>query len=124
MNDRWSRERFFGRRMAAGFCMVFGVAAGLALPGMTAQAQSASEVARITQTLPEASKSVIARLSQLDELPADQRAVFIAHELDGRSFKDLAAELGVGVNTLLGRKHAAARHLRRRLQEIRSELDH
>jgi RNA polymerase sigma factor (sigma-70 family) len=60
----------------------------------------------------------------LDELPADQRAVFIAHELDGRSFKDLAAELGVGVNTLLGRKHAAARHLRRRLQEIRSELDH
>jgi RNA polymerase sigma factor (sigma-70 family) len=60
----------------------------------------------------------------LDELPADQRAVFIAHELDGRSFKNLAAELGVGVNTLLGRKHAAVRHLRRRLQGIHSELDH
>jgi RNA polymerase sigma factor (sigma-70 family) len=60
----------------------------------------------------------------LDELPADQRAVFIAHELDGRSFKSLAAELGVGVNTLLGRKHAAVRHLRRRLQGIHSELDH
>jgi RNA polymerase sigma factor (sigma-70 family) len=60
----------------------------------------------------------------LDELPADQRAVFIAHELDGRTFKDLAAELGVGVNTLLGRKHAAVRHLRRRLQAIHSELDH
>jgi RNA polymerase sigma factor (sigma-70 family) len=60
----------------------------------------------------------------VDELPAEQRAVFIAHELDGRSFKDLAAEMGVGVNTLLGRKHAAVRHLRRRLRDIRSELDH
>jgi RNA polymerase sigma factor (sigma-70 family) len=60
----------------------------------------------------------------VDELPAEQRAVFIAHELEGRSFKDLAAELGVGVNTLLGRKHAAVRHLRRRLQDIRAELDH
>jgi len=59
----------------------------------------------------------------LDELPAEQRAVFIAHELEGRSFKDLAAEMGVGVNTLLWRKHAAVRHLRRRLQDIRSELD-
>jgi RNA polymerase sigma factor (sigma-70 family) len=59
----------------------------------------------------------------IDELPAEQRAVFVAHELDGRSFKDLAAEMGVGVNTLLGRKHAAVRHLRRRLQDIRSEFD-
>jgi len=59
----------------------------------------------------------------IDELPAEQRAVFIAHELEGRGFKDLAAEMGVGVNTLLGRKHAAVRHLRRRLQDIRSELD-
>ena len=59
----------------------------------------------------------------LDELPAGQRAVFIGHELEGRSFKDLAAEMGVGVNTLLWRKHAAVRHLRRRLQDIRSELD-
>jgi RNA polymerase sigma factor (sigma-70 family) len=60
----------------------------------------------------------------VDELPADQRAVFVAHELDGRSFKDLAAETGVGLNTLLGRKHAAILHLRRRLQDIRSEFDH
>jgi RNA polymerase sigma factor (sigma-70 family) len=59
----------------------------------------------------------------VDELPADQRAVFVAHELDGRSFKDLAVETGVAVNTLLGRKHAAIRHLRRRLQDIRSEFD-
>jgi RNA polymerase sigma factor (sigma-70 family) len=59
----------------------------------------------------------------LDELPAEQRTVFVAHELDGRSFKDIAAETGVGVNTLLGRKHAAVRHLRQRLRDIRSELD-
>lgn len=60
----------------------------------------------------------------LDELPAEQRAVFIAHELDGRSFKELSAETGVGINTLLGRKHAAVRHLRERLRDIRAEFDH
>jgi RNA polymerase sigma factor (sigma-70 family) len=60
----------------------------------------------------------------LDELPAAQRAVFVAHELDGRSFKHLAAETGVPINTLLGRKHAAVRHLRQRLQDIRSEFDY
>jgi RNA polymerase sigma factor (sigma-70 family) len=59
----------------------------------------------------------------LDELPAEQRDVFVAHELDGRSFRELSADTGVGMNTLLGRKHAAVRHLRRRLQDIRSEFD-
>ncbi len=59
----------------------------------------------------------------IDELPDEQRAVFVAHELDGRSFRDLAAETGTGVNTLLGRKHAAVRYLRRRLQGIRAEMD-
>ncbi len=76
---------------------------------------------------PEASyvRDVIAEelVAALDELPAEQREIFVAHELDGRSFKDLAAETGVGVNTLLGRKHAAVRHLRRRLQDMRSEID-
>lgn len=54
----------------------------------------------------------------LDELPAEQREVFVAHELEGRSFKALAAETGVGVNTLLSRKRYAVRHLRERLQSI------
>lgn len=54
----------------------------------------------------------------LQELPQDQRSVFVAHELEGRSFKDLAAEWGVGVNTLLSRKRYAVLHLRRRLQAI------
>ena len=62
-------------------------------------------------------------VAALDELPAQQREVFVAHELDGRTFKELAAETGVGLNTLLGRKHAAVRHLRRRLEDIRLEFD-
>ncbi|ALL66767.1 Sigma24-like DNA-directed RNA polymerase specialized sigma subunit protein [Paraburkholderia caribensis MBA4] len=52
----------------------------------------------------------------LDELPANQREVFIAHELDGRSFKEMAAATGVGVNTLLARKRYAVLHLRERLR--------
>ncbi len=59
----------------------------------------------------------------LDELPAAQREVFIAHELEGRSFKELAAAGGVGVNTLLARKRYAVRHLQARLQEIYDEFD-
>ena len=59
----------------------------------------------------------------LDELPAAQRDVFLAHELDGRSFKELAAQTGVGINTLLARKHYAVRHLRRRLQAIFDEFE-
>ncbi len=58
----------------------------------------------------------------LDELPAEQREVFIAHEFEGRSFNDLAAEMGVGVNTLLSRKHYAVLHLRRRLRAIYDEF--
>jgi RNA polymerase sigma factor (sigma-70 family) len=58
----------------------------------------------------------------LDELPEEQREIFIAHELEGRSFKALAAETGVSVNTLLSRKHYAVLHLRRRLQAIYSEF--
>jgi RNA polymerase sigma factor (sigma-70 family) len=54
----------------------------------------------------------------LDELPDQQRRVFIAHELEGRSFKDIAAETGLSVNTLLSRKRAAVLHLRRRLRAI------
>jgi len=54
----------------------------------------------------------------LDELPEEQRAVFVAHEFDGRSFRELSQELGVSVNTLLARKHYAVRFLRRRLAAI------
>jgi RNA polymerase sigma factor (sigma-70 family) len=58
----------------------------------------------------------------LDELPEEQREVFVAHELDGRSFKELAAETGVSVNTLLSRKRYAVLHLRERLRSIHDEF--
>lgn len=58
----------------------------------------------------------------VDELPEEQREVFIAHELEGRSFKDLAAETGVNVNTLLSRKRYAVLNLRQRLQTIYDEF--
>jgi RNA polymerase sigma factor (sigma-70 family) len=58
----------------------------------------------------------------LDELPDEQREVFVAHELEGFSFKELAAATGVPVNTLLSRKHYAVMHLRERLQAIRDEF--
>ena len=58
----------------------------------------------------------------LDELPEAQRSVFVAHELEGRSFKELAAQTGVSVNTLLSRKRYAVLHLRRRLQAIHDEF--
>src|SRR5713101_5653630 len=58
----------------------------------------------------------------LDELPEEQRDVFVAHELEGRSFKQMAAETGVSVNTLLSRKRYAVLHLRERLQSIYDEF--
>ena len=58
----------------------------------------------------------------LDELPREQRDVFIAHEIDGRSFKELASETGLSVNTLLSRKRYAVLHLRKRLKQINDEL--
>lgn len=58
----------------------------------------------------------------IDELPAEQRAVFVAHELEGRSFKEMAAETGVSVNTLLSRKRYAVLHLRERLQDVYDEF--
>jgi RNA polymerase sigma factor (sigma-70 family) len=54
----------------------------------------------------------------LDELPEEQREVFMAHEFEGRSFKELSAETGVSVNTLLSRKRYAVLHLRERLQSV------
>jgi len=58
----------------------------------------------------------------LDELPDEQREIFVAHELEGRSFKELAEETGVSVNTLLSRKRYAVLHLRARLQDIHEEF--
>jgi RNA polymerase sigma factor (sigma-70 family) len=53
----------------------------------------------------------------LAELPEEQQLVFVAHEIEGRSFKEISQETGVSVNTLLSRKHYAVLHLRRKLEE-------
>jgi RNA polymerase sigma factor (sigma-70 family) len=58
----------------------------------------------------------------LAELPREQREVFVAHELEGRSFKEISAATGVGVNTLLARKHYAVLHLRERLHDLHDEF--
>jgi len=58
----------------------------------------------------------------VEELPEEQREVFVAHELEGRSFKEIAAETGVSVNTLLSRKRYAVLHLRERLQSMYDEF--
>ena len=58
----------------------------------------------------------------IDELPEEQRQAFVGHEFEGRSFKEMAAESGVNINTLLSRKHAAVVYLRERLQSIYDEF--
>jgi RNA polymerase sigma factor (sigma-70 family) len=58
----------------------------------------------------------------LDELPEEQREAFVAHEIEGRTFKELAQESGLSVNTLLSRKHYAVLHLRQRLQAIYNDF--
>ena len=58
----------------------------------------------------------------LDELPEEQRQVFVAHELEGRSFKEISRETGVSLNTLLSRKRYAVLHLRKRLQRVYDEF--
>jgi RNA polymerase sigma factor (sigma-70 family) len=58
----------------------------------------------------------------IEELPEEQREIFIAHEIEGRSFKELAAETGLSMNTLLSRKHYAVLQLRRRLQAVHEEF--
>jgi RNA polymerase sigma factor (sigma-70 family) len=58
----------------------------------------------------------------LEELPDEQREVFVAHEIEGRTFRELSMETGVNINTLLARKRYAVLHLRERLQRIHDEF--
>jgi RNA polymerase sigma factor (sigma-70 family) len=98
----------------------------------TAAADQDDELLRLEDLLPSPAagpEALYARRVLLDELelavhelPEEQRAVFVAHELEGLSFKDMAAETGVGVSTLLSRKRYAVLHLRKRLQSIYDEF--
>jgi len=68
-------------------------------------------------------RALLAELeSALADLPRDQREVFVAHEIEGRSFKELSEESGVKINTLLSRKRYAVLHLRQRLRNAHDEL--
>src|SRR5262249_19112836 len=70
-----------------------------------------------------ARRALLAALeAAVGELPAAQREVFVAHELEGRSFQEIAARTGVGLNTLLSRKRYAVLHLRKRLQDVYDDL--
>jgi RNA polymerase sigma factor (sigma-70 family) len=95
------------------------------LPGEDGQGNWLDEVLPSADAGPEAAYARGVLLDELaaalEELPMEQRAVFIAHELDGRSFRELAEESGVGVNTLLARKRYAVLHLRTRLQSLYEE---
>ena len=92
------------------------------------------EVMRIADLLPSSDAGPDAELVRsrlvaeieraLNELPEEQRAVFIAHELQGQSFKSMAADTGVNINTLLARKRYAVLHLRKRLQQAFDEMRH
>jgi len=90
------------------------------------EASSLEDMLPSPEAGPEAAYARSALLEELeealDELPEEQREVFIAHEMLGASFKELAAQSGVSVNTLLSRKHYAVLHLRRRLQAIYDEF--
>ncbi len=100
-----------------------------ALPAASTEDEGGSwldEVLSSSDAGPEAAYArtvLLEELSQaLAELPPEQSEVFIAHELEGRSFEELAAESGVSRNTLLSRKRYAVLHLRQRLQAIYEEF--
>jgi RNA polymerase sigma factor (sigma-70 family) len=97
---------------------------GASLP-LPTDADGADTVGALEDLLPAASdpetqamrEALLAQVeAALEELPREQREVFIAHELEGLSFRELATRSGVGINTLLARKHYATRFLRARLQ--------
>ena len=62
-------------------------------------------------------------IEAIESLPEPQRAVFVAHEIDGRSFREMAEQSGESVNTLLSRKHSAVQFLRKRLQAAHDNLN-
>jgi RNA polymerase sigma factor (sigma-70 family) len=102
-------------------------------PGTVEPREMAEDEYRLDVALPSAADGPEAQLARdlildtlqaaLLELPLEQREVFVAHELEGESFKDMAGRSGIAVNTLLARKRYAVLHLRARLHTIYDELD-
>jgi RNA polymerase sigma factor (sigma-70 family) len=98
----------------------------LAVPGTAEDSASFEDLLPSGEAGPDAAyaRKVLLRelVDAIEDLPADQRLVFIAHEIEGRSFKEIATETGASINTLLSRKHYAVIQLRERLQEIYREF--
>jgi RNA polymerase sigma factor (sigma-70 family) len=100
---------------------------------VAAEADDDDDVAALDRLLPSPQAGPEARYARrllleeleaaLEELPPEQREVFIAHELEGRSFRQLAADTGLNINTLLSRKRYAVLHLRDRLRQIYREFE-
>jgi RNA polymerase sigma factor (sigma-70 family) len=100
---------------------------------VSAAIEGEDELAALAELLPSPEAGPEARYARrllveeldaaLEELPAEQREVFLAHELEGESFRQLAARTGVNINTLLSRKRYAVQHLRERLRQIYRELE-
>ena len=111
---------------------LFRVARNRIVDFFRARSPDADDVAALEELLPSADAgpdAVYARnvlldeiALAIDELPKDQRDVFVAHELEGRSFRELSAETGVSINTLLSRKRYAVLRLRQRLKAAYDEL--
>ena len=103
-----------------------------AMSGLSARAEEMGGPPRFEELLPSPDAGPEAAYARdvlldeieaaLDELPPEQRAAFVGHEFEGRSFKEMAAEAGVTVNAMVLRKHHAVLFLRRRLQNIRDEF--
>ena len=111
-------DRFRGRRQEA---------AGISLPSVDdAERFPWEDLLPSREASPEAAYARQVLMEEidaaLDELPEEQREVFVAHEFEGRSFRELAAATGLSVNTLLSRKHYAVLYLRRRLRAIYDEF--
>jgi RNA polymerase sigma factor (sigma-70 family) len=112
-------DRFRGRRQeAAGTSLSSGVEEAERFPweDLLPSRDASPETAYARQVLMEEIDAA------LDELPEEQLEVFVAHEFEGRSFRELAAATGLSVNTLLSRKHYAVLYLRRRLRAIYDEF--
>jgi RNA polymerase sigma factor (sigma-70 family) len=108
-------DRFRGRKLAS-LSDAVGDDENTSLADLLPSQEAGPEVAYASAVLQEEFAEA------LDELPEEQRSVFIKHEVEGYSFHELAAETGVSVNTLLSRKRYAVLHLRRRLQAIFDEF--